>query len=235
MRKVIQAFKNGNVSVCGMRGTGKDMLFANVVARRKKPYVSNVDYGGDRYPFEYSKIDCGGNTYRNFIEGNVNRYEYPYEDGVDFYISDCGVYFPSQYCSELNRYYGNMATFQALTRHLGECNFHTNCQNLNRVWDKIREQSDTYIMCNWCKVILHKIVLQKVTFYEKYESAVARVRPNRIRRPVTTLNDKGLQAAMYCDTFDNNHGEIKSRILIYWNKAKYDTRVFKRIMEGKEE
>ena len=231
MKRIIKLFQDGNVSVCGLRGTGKDMLFANVIARRRLPYVSNVDYGGTRHEFEYDKIDCGGNTYKDFITGLVKKYVFPYDDGTDFYISDCGIYFPSQYCSDLNRYYGNMATFQALTRHLGECNFHTNCQNLNRVWDKIREQSDTYIMCNWCKV-LFGFVIQKVTIYEKYESACNRVRPNRIRRPFLTANERSVQAAMYCDTFDNTHGEIASRVLIYRNRGKYNTRNFKEVLEN---
>ena len=43
-RKILTLFKKGNVSICGLRGTGKDMLTANVIARRKRPYISNIDY-----------------------------------------------------------------------------------------------------------------------------------------------------------------------------------------------
>lgn len=35
MRKLCKLFEKGNVSVCGLKGAGKDMLFANVVMRRK--------------------------------------------------------------------------------------------------------------------------------------------------------------------------------------------------------
>lgn len=70
----------------------------------------------------------------------MKAYEYPYPDGTDIYIADAGIYFPSQFCNELNRDYKYFPTFMALTRHLGEANVHFNVQNLNRVWDKIRSK-----------------------------------------------------------------------------------------------
>lgn len=171
-RRIIRYFKRGNVSVCGLRGRGKDMLMANVVVRRRKPYVSNVDYGGEFIRFDPNLINLSGNTYKSFLSGNVVPYCFPYEDGTDFYISDVGVYFPSQYCSELNKQFPHIPAFMALTRHLGDCNFHYNVQNLNRCWDKIREMSDIYIMCRRCIVILG-LVFQTVRIYEKYDSAVS--------------------------------------------------------------
>ena len=36
---------------------------------------------------------------------------HPYPDGTDIYLSDAGIYFPSQFCSELNREYPFMAVF----------------------------------------------------------------------------------------------------------------------------
>ena len=44
LKKIIKMFEKGNVCVCGLKGSGKDMLFANVVNRRMKPYVSNTEY-----------------------------------------------------------------------------------------------------------------------------------------------------------------------------------------------
>jgi hypothetical protein len=58
-KKIIRMFEDGNVCVTGLRGRGKDMLMSNVVVRRKKPYVSNVDYKGKKarfkrfYPLDY--------------------------------------------------------------------------------------------------------------------------------------------------------------------------------------
>lgn len=136
IRKIIKLFKNGNVVVTGLRGTGKDMLTANVIARRKERYCSNLDYKcskSEYIPFHAEDIDCGKNSYKNFISGHVNAYTYPHGDGVDIYISDGGIYYPAQYCNELNRDYPYMATYQALSRQLADANFHVNVQNLNRL------------------------------------------------------------------------------------------------------
>lgn len=228
MKKVIRLFDSGNVSVCGLRGRGKDMLMANVIHRRHRRYVSNVDYGGLRYPFVPMQYDCGRNTYKQFISGNVAFYEYPWPDGTDIYISDAGVYFPAQYNSELNRDYGFFSTFMALSRHLGDCNVHFNVQNLNRCWDKIREQSDIYIMCNRC-FVWHGWVLQQITIYDQYDSAVKRVPPFRIKRPMLN-SDRQLQWDMAYQNYLISHGKIITRWLIYRNLSDYNTRIFKELL-----
>ena len=230
MKKILKLFSSGNVCVFGLRGRGKDMLMSNVVVRRSLPYVSNVEYGGSYFPLNMDEFDCGGNTYDNFIHGTIKPYKYPYADGVDIYISDVGVYFPAQYCNELNKKYGHFSTFMALSRQLGECNVHFNVQNLNRAWDKIREQSDLYICCNWCKIYFGKYVLQKVTLYEKYESACNRVPP--YRNPNVRLNsDRKLQVALSKQNYRISHGDIKPLILFYKNKSSYNTRIFKDMMQ----
>lgn len=235
INKIKKMFENGSVFVCGQRGKGKDMLIANVVARRKKRYVSNVDYtGDDRYiPFVPRNFDCGENTYKNFIEGNVKPYAYPYEDGTDIYLSDGGVYFPSQYCNELNKYYPFFPTFLALSRHLGEANVHINVQNFNRVWDKMREQSDTYIYMLGTKVLFGKIVLQKIRFYEMAESCERRI-PLYKGLWCLPFTDMWMMQRIRRNEYYVQHGQIKERVVIYWNKSKYDTRVFKKMMEGEK-
>ena len=231
LNKIIRLFEAGNVCVCGLRGRGKDMLFANIIARRAAPYVSNTDYGGQRRRFDPLDFDCGGNTYKNFISGEITPYVYPFADGTDIYISDAGVYFPSQYCSELNKSYGFFSTFMALSRHLGSCNVHFNVQNLNRVWDKIREQSDIYVMCNFTKVFgKGRYVLQRVTVYENYESAVNRVPP--YRSPSVRMNaDRKLTVQMEKQRYRLQYGEIKRYLLFYRNMSTYETRVFKYMLE----
>ena len=119
----------------------------------------------------------------------------------------------------------------ALSRQLGECNFHINVQNLNRVWDKIREQSDIYVMCNWCKVLFGKFVIQKVTVYEKYDSAVDRVPPYRPPK-VRLNNDRKMNIAMEKQRYRTAHGDIQVHCLFYRNHSNYDTRQFKRILES---
>lgn len=233
-RKIIKLFENGNVSVCGLRGTGKDLLMSNVVIRRKLPYICNIDYGHNFFPFLYSNLNCGRNQYSNFIDGNVYSYRFPYPDGTDVYLSDAGIYFPSQFCSELNRKFPYMSVFQAISRHVGDCNFHFNAQNLNRVWDKIREQSDTYIMCRGC-FYFKGLVFQKVTIYDRYQSAVDRQRPLKLPRPLLSNKETRMMRRIQLAQYEAQHGLIKDGILIYRNKSSYNTRQFREILaEGSE-
>ena len=235
-KKIVARFKKGSVCVVGLRGKGKDMLIANVVARRKGRYISNVDYTQDeRYiPFVAENFDVGGNTYRNFISGKVKKYVYPYEDGVDIYLSDIGVYYPSQYCNELNKYYPQMPVMMALIRQIGDANFHFNVQNLNRAWDKMREQSELYITCLGCKVFFGKIVVQKVRFHEKAESCENRI-PLYRGLPCVPFSQTWQMQRIRRNEYYVQHGKIEEHILIYVNKSKYDTRIFKRILEEGEE
>lgn len=237
LTKIIKLFEEGSVNVNGKRGSGKDLLTSNVIARRNLPYVSNVPYGGNYYPFEYSKIDCGGNTYRNLINGNVKSYAYPYPDKTDVYLSDCGVYFPSQYCGELNRDYPELSTFCALSRHLGDCSVHFNTQAPQRPWDKLREQAETYIRCRWAKVFNFfglKLVLQKITLYDKFQSCVDKCEPCRIRVPLFGSKEVKMQARTHIDKFRDSRGKITSHLLFYLHRGDYDTRYFKTLLKGKK-
>lgn len=235
LKKVIRLFEDGNVSVFGLRGRGKDMLMANVVVRRKKPYVSNIDYGGKWHPLNFDTLDCGKNIYENFIRNDVNYYKYAYGDGVDVYLSDAGIYLPAQYCNEINRRYPFLATFQAISRQVALCNFHFNTQALNRVYDKVREQSDIYIRCMWCKVLFGKIVIQRIYIYERYQAAADCVPLFDLPRPLLNPTRR-LTYDLAKQSYQISHGKIKGRTLIYINKSKYDTRRFKEMLEnGKKE
>lgn len=232
-KKIINLFQNGGVSVCGMKGTGKDVLIGNVIARRKDPYISNLDYGYEYIPLKLNDLNLP-NNYANFINNSTNDYAYPYPLGCDIYISDCGIYLPSQYCNQLNRDYEGIVSFQALSRQIAFANVHFNAQNLNRVWDKLREQSDTYIRCRKCFVIFG-FVIQFITIYDKYESCLARINPCRIRAPKIGDKNAKMQADLYLDNFYNQHGSVKNRILIYRNKSKHDTYYFGRLLRTLKE
>lgn len=231
MRKIIELFENGNVSVCGLRGKGKDMLTANVVLRRNKPYISNIDYGGVWYPLNFDELDCGKNTYDDFIHGTIKHYEFPYPDGTDVYLSDAGVYLPSQYCNQLNRDYPYLSVYQALSRHLANANFHFNAQTLNRVYDKIREQSDTYIRCMWCKVLFGKFVFQRVYIYERYQSCVDCVPLFDLKRPLLNPTRR-LTYDLAKMNYQIAHGKIVGKWLVYLNKSSYDTRRFREMLKN---
>lgn len=226
-------FEYGNVSISGKRGRGKDMLQANVIVRRKRPYISNVDYGGQYLPFDYDKINVSSNDFNDFMQGTLKPYVFPYDDETDIYISDAGLYFPAHYCNELNKHYKSLPTFFALSRQLGLCNVHVNSQALPRVWDKIREQSDQYIVCLGCKVILG-YVFMRIGIFERYESAV-NVQPKlRLPRPLFEGKREKLARRTAEEQYRAQHGEIKYKMLIFKNKSEYDTRYFKKLLEGKE-
>lgn len=230
-RSIIKMFESGNVCVTGLVGTGKDLIIANVIERRKKAYISNIDYGGSYAPLDFKKLDLGQNSYENFIDGDLNHYEFPYSRGSDIYLSDAGVYFPAQYCNELNKKYPYLASFMALIRHTGHCRFHINVQNLNRLYDKIREQSDLYIRCRRCIYIpFINLVIQQITLYDKYDSCVNRIKPCRV--PMFSLNPQArAQLDTYRDNFYNTHGTVKNRILVYFNRSKYDTHFFGKLLK----
>lgn len=231
-------FRKGNVCVVGLKGRGKDILFSNVTARDFRPYISNVDYKNDCefIPIDFKKLDVK-NNWKNLVFGEVVPYNYEYPEETDIYISDVGVYFPSQYCNELNKAYPNLPNFMALSRQLGLTNVHLNCQNLNRIWDKLREQSDTYILCNWCKVLFGKIVVQEITIYDNADACQRRVEPFRpIRPPI--FNKAGQREIIKAKNielkraFNERNGTVKRRLLVYIHRSKYDTRVFKKILKG---
>lgn len=229
LRKIIKMFETGCVSVSGMMGTGKDLLMGNVIMRRKRPYVSNMNYGGDWHPLDWSALDCGCNTYKNFISGDLNYYEHPFPDGWDIYGSDMGFTFPAHYNDQLNKQYPYLPTLFGLVRQLGDCRFHVNSQALNRVWDKFREQSDLYITCKWVFKPFVKwfgLVIQHVYVYESYDSAVRRVPPFRVRKPLFSPTRR-FQWELAFQNYEISHGKIKSYILIYRNLSKHNTRQFK--------
>lgn len=237
-KRIIRMFKNGNVCVFGLRGCGKDVLMGNVIARRKQEYVSNLDYtNGEFYnKLDFEKLDMGKNTYKNLMNGNVNYYKYPYPMGSDVYVSDGGCYLPAQYCNELNKQFPYLPLYYALSRQVSHNNMHCNVQHLGRLWDKIREQCDQYIRCRKCIFLPFGYVLQLITIYDKYQSALDRVKPCRIRTPLMAKREVKLQADMYRDKFYNTYGEVKNHILFFKHKSDHDTYYFEKLfMKGKKQ
>lgn len=229
-RKFVKQFEKGNVLVSGMRGRGKDVAFCVVVNSRKRNYISNIQYSNPKKRYQRFNFDAkvwalSGNTYTDLIDNRVKTYSYPYPDGIDYYISDAGVYFPSQYQSELVKRYAGAPMFQALSRHLGDCNVHVNSQRQNRVWDKIREQSDIYIVMRGCHVMRFlKIALIRYTIYDNEESA-----EKQIKLPFFGL---GKRARELKQSFLATHGAIKNGFFFTKIPYRFDSRRFKKILEN---
>ena len=225
---IVTTFRDGNVIVTGLRGRGKDLLFSWVINKRCIEYCSNVDYSkGNRYvPFEGKYLSLGGNTFSNFVSGLIIPYEYPLADGIDFYISDAGVYFPAQENARLNMWYPSYSLFQALSRHIGDCNFHCNVQNLNRLWDKIREQSDHYVTMVKTRWFFKCIYVMKGYVYDNYDACVKRVKPMKRRW--------GRLGKIEFDKFTAAYGTIKKFRITAVGKPSYDSRRFKQILKGEK-
>lgn len=226
-------YEKHSVACCGMKGSGKDMLTSNVVCRRNVPYSCNIDYTHDeRYiPLDFN-IMRTNNSWRNFVDGLPMPYTCPLPDYADIYISDAGIYLPAQYCNEINRLYPDISTFIAIQRHINLGKTHYNCQNLNRVYDKIREMCDVFLYCEWCKVFFGKLVIQSVIVYDKAQSCQDRIKPPRLTSyGFVKSKEAETQKDIYLDNHHNVHGLCKRRILIYLNKSTYDTRHFKKLLE----
>lgn len=238
MRFLKKIFENGNVMVTGEKGSGKDVLFGNVIARIGRPYISNCDYTkDDKYiPLDLDKLDVGKNNFRNFIHNDFRKYIYPYDDRINIWISDAGNYFPAQYNAQLDKEFPYLPVLFSLLRQLADASISTNAQAYERVWNKLREQaSDHFIRCDKCKVLFGKLVVATYYYYDKASSCEARVKPCRISLPLFASREQRLQFDMYLDKFYNQYGTVKKKFYICWNRSKHDSRFFKEVLaNGKE-
>lgn len=142
---LVSEFRRCNVMVFGKKGSGKDVLFAHVIALRGEKHYSNIPYDGNTDVIELCEINAGDNTFEDCINGDIEKFDPRFDENCDIYVSDVGIYFPNTLNDKLDKLYPSMPVFMALSRHLYNNNVHTNCQALGRPWKKIREQADSYI------------------------------------------------------------------------------------------
>ena len=142
---LVSEFRRCNVMVFGKKGSGKDVLFAHVIALRGEKHYSNIPYDGNTDVIKLCEINAGDNTFEDCINGDIEKFDPRFDENCDIYVSDVGIYFPNTLNDKLDKLYPSMPVFMALSRHLYNNNVHTNCQALGRPWKKIREQADSYI------------------------------------------------------------------------------------------
>lgn len=220
-------FKRCNVIVFGKKGTGKDLVFNKAINLRKQPCYTNIPYA-DEY-CQLARIQdfaVSPNTYRNFLDDNIQVIPKTLNERMDFYISDGGIALPSQYHGELDKKYPSLPIFYALSRHLVNANVHINTQNLNRVWDKLREQADTYIRVERT-INVFGFLFTTFTVYDYYESAKQCLQP--YPHSIFSSSYNTAQRNEYIAV----NGQIERHIICqHKSTVKYDTRYFHKVVYG---
>lgn len=221
-------FQQGNVIVFGQKGKGKDLIFQKVIRLRKKPYFANVNYGYKYNYIKLSELALGENTYENFINDSVQQIEKKEDlEGADIYISDAGIYLPAQYHYLLDKKYKSLPIFYALSRHLYNNNVHVNVQALNRVWDKLREQADSYFKA-LRTVKVFGLLFTRVRYYETYQVANENRAP--MRRRFLNKYSKALS-----DEYAAYNGLVFDMWIVQLSRnVRYDSRYFHRVVFGDE-
>lgn len=248
-------FSEGSCFVVGRKGSGKDVMFGNVIARRKIDYVSNLDYNeinNKHVPynvlsFNVKDIDLPV-TYRDFLHDTLKYYSCPYPKGTDVYISDGGCFFPNFEVLKLNKEYPGVVYFVMLSRQLNRTNVHINTQAYCRIWDKFREQFHYYILCKkvrWFKnlfpslfghiPILKQLCLQTYVVYERAtsietEALEFRVKPPRKRLIRGGAADETAKQAWEAQKLmhETNFGKVKKYHTFFINKSFHDSYFYER-------
>lgn len=236
-KQIIRIFRDGNVIVAGHKGHGKDLLFQYVISRREKDgeiHAANIKYTENTKIRPISFYALQYNGIKNFVSGHFEREDKRFTEKEDYYISDVGNALPSQYSYKLDKEYPTFPIVYSLSRHLGQFNFHVNTQNFERVWNKLREQADYYIWCEWAKVFFGKIAIQRVVIYNEYKSAVNHIQPYKCYRFLGIMPPSKEDRA-HANTHNAQYGTI--RRYTFWHilpKQHYDTRAYHKLIYGKD-
>lgn len=222
-RELVKEFRRCNVLVAGKKGAGKDLLFQEVIRKRREPYYSNIDFGGDGEHITCKEVSVSPNTYADFIVDKVKIIGRRFVERKDIYISDGGIFLPSYMDSTLYKQFPSFPIFYALSRHIGDLNVHVNVQNFGRLWKALREQADSY-------VLVHKTIrvpfflLIDATIYDKYQSAEQGLDPIKVRM---------FRSKETSDEYHALHGYIKRGwVIVRKGSVKYDTRAFEKVLYG---
>lgn len=208
---LVQEFMRCNVMVFGKKGKGKDLLFAHVIALRGEKHYSNMEYNDDTEVISLKEVALGKNTFEDCINDTIKKLPPRFESGCDIYITDGGIYLPSQYNKLLNDLYPSMPLLYALSRQVYQNNIHANVQAFGRLWDKLREQADSYIRVV-DRIEHEKYFLVKTICYEEYAAAESCLLPCGDLQYIAT------------------HGNIKKRTFkVMKASLQYDTHYFKKV------
>ena len=224
---LMDIFNNHKTETFGFQGTGKDLLTSHVIRLIGRPYYANIEYDGNVTLFDLKDLNAGGNTYQDLINGTVKKFPRKFAEGWHKYISDCGIYLPSQYYKDLEEIYPGMPVEFALHRQLYNSQIHINSQDIDRPWTKLTEQIDAFINTLGVRREGEYLYVRYV-YYTKYDSARKGILP----LPRTEGIDGERDAAQFYATF----GTISEHeIRVHIRDVEYDTRYFKNVFFLDEE
>lgn len=229
LKEIATAFKNGNTITYGKKGKGKDLTTNAVINVRDELCYSNIQFNPKLCQLKSIKeFSVEPNTYINMLEQDIQTIPKKLREHTDMYISDGGIYLPSQYSQQLIKLYPSLPIFYATSRHLGEMNIHINTQYLGRIWDKLREQADSYFKCCGTKKSLFgRSLITEIIYYDTYKSAMAELLPFEMSFFA------GSEERARAKEFEAKNGTIKR--LYIKQKIKdihYDTRYFHKVFYG---
>lgn len=213
---LVDEFSRCNVIVFGKKRTGKDLLFSHVIALRGQKHYANIPYNGNTEVRPLSDLSVGSNTWKDLLHGTIEKMSPQFDEGTDFYVSDGGIYLPSQYDTMLNELYPSMPIFYALSGQLYGMNVHVNSQELGRIWIKLREQADSYIRILRSKKTRDGIYIEGIT-YDNYAAANAKLLPR---------DDP--------DFIAKNGEIVRRRWFVPYSEIQYNTRHFRDVFLERE-
>lgn len=219
-KALVECFSSANCLVFGIKGAGKDLIFNKVINARNKNCYANIPYNKELCTVrEISDFSVSPNTYISFLENDVKVIDKINKEECDYYISDGGIFLPSQYSQDLVKRYPSFPIYYALNRHLTNSNIHINTQYLGRVWDKLREQAGFYIKAVKTQRILGCLITSFI-IYDSYTSASSQMRPYKITGLITHSESRANK-----EDFESKHGMVKEyKIIQRIKNVHYDSR-----------
>lgn len=227
-KELCETFRNGNCIVFGLKGHGKDLIFNKVINSRNEHCYANIEYNKELCEKRDIKdFSVSPNTFENVLENNVKIVKKTNQENTDFYISDGGIFLPSQYSNTLIKKYPSLPIYYALSRHLTNSNIHINTQYLGRVWDKLREQASYFIYAE--KTIkLGPYLITYFTIYDNYDTAINKEKKIKSSALLTRAETRAK-----IEEQESKSGKIKELKIIQKIKScNYDTRYFHEVFYG---
>lgn len=227
-KALIECFTSANCIVFGLKGAGKDLIFNKIINVRNENCYANIPYNKELCTvLDIQEFSVAPNTFENILENDIKIVDKNNKENCDYYISDGGIFLPSQYSTTLIKKYPSLPIYYALNRHLTNSNIHINTQYLGRVWDKLREHAGYYIKAVHTTKIFGFLITDFIV-YDNYTSASSQMRPYKITGLVTHSESRANK-----EDFESKHGLVKEyKIIQRIKNVHYDSRYFHRLIYG---